>query len=76
VVEGGKSAKAELSDKQWQQLLHKSFFLRHAYLVALFQMGKYRRWGGICKEIIEDANRMGIKTYTCISSFQEMNRDF
>jgi hypothetical protein len=34
-------------------------------------MDKGRTWGDICKQTIEDVNKMGIKTYACISSIQE-----
>ena len=75
-MEGGEFARADLSDKQLQRLLHKCFFLRRAYEISLFQMGKGKTWRGVCEETIEDINKTGIKTYTCYRSIQEMNRDF
>jgi hypothetical protein len=63
-VEGVEFVKADLSDKQMQQLLHKCFFLRLAYEMVLFQMGKGKTWRGVCEETIEEVNKIGIKTYT------------
>jgi hypothetical protein len=76
MVEGADFAKADLSDKQLQRLFHKCFFLRRAYEIALLQMGKGKTWKGVCEETIEELNKIGIKTYTCFGSIQEMNRDF